>query len=553
MSYTLSAIPSFGTGAWTGSGTFSPSANDPNATVTVLNPGSFTYIWTEDNTLGCTDFDNVIISFSNLSYIDNVVQSTCGNPDGEIELVASNGVAPLQYSIDNGNTFQSGGLFTGLLSGTYDVVIIDDLGCQVTGQIIVTDQGGPVINSIIGVDVNCFGGCDGDIVINATGATLFSIDNGLTFQALNTFNSICAGTYDVVVEDNNGCQDIDQVVINEPTLLTTNFLTVDPLCFGDCTGEIDFSPSGGTSSYQYSIDNGVSWSVTSLFTGLCAGNYDLIVQDDNGCQTTPQAITILEPPLLSMILGVTNETCFGACDGMINSIPSGGTGPGTYTYNWTPSLGASPLIANLCTGSYSLTVADANGCTVIADTVIAGPQAVTIDNIITTNELCGGDCMGSISINATGANQFSLDGVNYQPSNTYSNLCAGSYTIYVQDASGCLSTDTTSITGPSPLAIQAFNDTIICVGGTAQLSALCSGGAGGYVYNWDNGSQAQNIAVSPINDQIYCVTGVDQNGCSSNQLCLTVSVNPDLSILAFSDQLICLGDSTRYFFFSFWW
>ena len=67
-------------------------------------------------------------------------------------------------------------------------------------------------------------------------------------------------------------------------------------------------------------------------------------------------------------------------------------------------------------------------------------------------------------------------------------------------------------------------------------------GVGGFVYNWDNGSQAQNISVSPINDQIYCVTVTDQNGCSG-QTCITVSVNPDLSVLAFSDQTICYGDS----------
>jgi len=424
------------------------------------------------------------------------------------------------------------------------VLIVDALGCQVSGQINVTDQGGPVINSTVSVDVNCFGNCDGSIVINATGATLFSVDNGLSFNASNTFNNLCAGTYDIVVEDNNGCQAIDQETVSDPVVLSTNFLTIDPLCFGDCNGEIDFSASGGNGSYQYSIDNGVTWLANSLFTGLCAGNYDLIVQDGNGCQTTPTPVSILEPPVLSMILGVTNETCFGACDGMINSIPSGGSGPGTYSYNWSPSLGSSPLISNLCTGNYSLTVTDANGCTVVEDTLIAGPQAVTIDNIITTNELCGGDCTGSISINATGATQYSLDGVNFQATNAFSNLCAGSYTIYVQDASGCLSSDTTSITGPSPINIQAFSDTVICVGGTAQLSALCSGGAGGYVYDWDNGSQAQNIAVSPVSDQIFCVSGTDQNGCASSQLCLTVTVNPDLSILALSDQTISVGDST---------
>ena len=123
--------------------------------------------------------------------------------------------------------------------------------------------------------------------------------------------------------------------------------------------------------------------------------------------------------------------------------------------------------------------------------------------------MCGGDCTGSITVNATGANQYSLDGVSFQASNSFSNLCAGNYTIYIQDLTGCSSTDTISILGPSPVLIQAFSDTIICVGGTAQLTAQCSGGSPGYSYTWDNGSPTQSISVSPTSDQIYCVSGVD--------------------------------------------
>ena len=542
FTYSLNASPSFATGSWSGPGTFAPSSNDPNASVTVSGSGVYTFTWTEDNSGGCIDSDDVTVSFSNLAYTDNVVSSTCGNADGEITLNASGGVAPYQYSIDNGNSFQNSGLFLALFSGVYNVVIQDNLGCQISGQVVITDLGGPVINSIVSLDETCFGICDGNIVINATGATLFSIDNGLTFLPSNTFNSLCAGSYSIVVQDNNGCQQIDSVVINQPTALTTSFLSVDPLCFGDCTGEIDFSPSGGTPPYEYSIDNGLTFVSTNLFTGLCAGNFDLIVQDFNGCQTPSQPISINQPTLLTMVLGVTNETCYGACDGMINSIPSGGTGPGTYSYSWTPNLGTSPLITTLCSGPYSLTVTDANGCVVISDTIITGPQSVTIDNLITTDETCGGDCDGTITVNATGANQYSIDGVSYQTSNIFSNLCAGAYVIYVQDGSGCISTDSTTVTGPPPVVVQAFSDTVICVGGAAQLGALASGGVGGFLYNWDNGSQVQNISVSPSANQIYCVTASDQNGCSG-QVCVTVSVNPDLTVLAFSDQTICYGDS----------
>ena len=73
----------------------------------------------------------LLVQFSNLSYVDAVVQSTCGSADGEITLTASDGVIAYQYSIDNGASFQASGNFTGLLAGNYNVVVQDNIGCQV--------------------------------------------------------------------------------------------------------------------------------------------------------------------------------------------------------------------------------------------------------------------------------------------------------------------------------------------------------------------------------------------------------------------------------------
>ena len=123
-------------------------ANSPTSNATVTSAGSYTMTWTEDNGGGCADSDDVIVQFSNLSYVDAVVQSTCGSADGEITLTASDGVIAYQYSIDNGANFQASGNFTGLLAGNYNVVVQDNIGCQVTGVVSVTDQGGPVINSV---------------------------------------------------------------------------------------------------------------------------------------------------------------------------------------------------------------------------------------------------------------------------------------------------------------------------------------------------------------------------------------------------------------------
>jgi len=521
INYSINGIVADGTTGCTVSATFTA---DPTCT---LSTNTFT-----EPTCPCI-----------MTYVDNIVQSTCGIANGEITLTASNGTAPYQYSIDGGVTFQSSGTFTGLFAGVYNIVINDAAGCQVTGTVTVTDQGGPSISSTVTTDETCFGACDGTIVINSTGGAQFSIDNGATFQSSNSFAGLCAGTYDIVVEDNFGCQTTDQVTISPLSVITATIISVDILCNGNCTGEIMVSAQGGTPPYQYSIDNGITFQSISNITGLCSGVYDVIVQDANGCQTMGQNVQITEPSLLTMTLGVTDETCFGACDGMINSIPTGGTGAGTYTYNWTPAIGNVPLASNLCSGPYSLTVIDANGCSITADTVINGPQAVNINSIVEVDELCGGDCMGSITINATGATQYSLDGITFQVSNVFTNLCAGNYVVYVSDINGCIATTSAVISGPAVVNIQAFSDTIICIGGSAQLDAICTGGVGGFTYAWDNGDLTQSITVSPTLDQIYCVIGTDVNGCSSGQVCLTVTVNPTLNVSALSDQTICMGDN----------
>ncbi|CAG5085921.1 PKD domain-containing protein [Parvicella tangerina] len=547
LTYTLAATPSIGTGTWTGpAGAVFSNANSATSDVTVPAAGSYTFTWTEDNGGGCTDSDDVTVQFSNLQYAEVVNDPTCGNADGDITLNASNGITAYTYSIDNGANTQGTGSFAGLASGTYDILVEDAIGCQATGTITLTDLGGPTIDNINSNDISCNAACDGDISISATGATQFSIDNGANFVANNTFNSLCAGTYDIVVEDALGCSVSGSVTLTEPTALTHSTTQVDLLCANDCNGEIDITEDGGTGPYQYSIDNGATNQGTGLFQNLCVGTYDILVTDASGCTSTSQ-VTLTEPAPLSVTIGITDATCYGQCDGMMNSIPTGGTGPGTYNYSWTPAVGGNvPLVTNLCAGAYDLSITDGNGCVLDTNGIVVGaPQAVTIDNVATVDETCGGDCDGSLTINSTGATEWSLDGITYGANNTFNNLCAGTYTVYAQDVNGCSANDQVTIQGPPPVEVVANGSTTICIGQSTTLTSLASGGVGGYTYAWDNGGNTQDINVTPAGSQAYCVVATDANGCNSPASCVNVNLNPPLSVVALSDQSICEGDDAQ--------
>jgi len=545
LTYNLAATASYGNITWTGpAGAVFANANAANTTVTVPAAGTYTFTYTEDNGGGCVASDDVVIVFSDLQYTEVHNDPTCGNADGDITLNASNGIAPYDYSIDNGATTSTSGAFANLSASSYDIVITDDIGCSTTGNIVLTNQGGPTINGVTTVDITCNAACDGSLSINATGANQFSIDNGVTFGALNNFTNLCPGNYDIVVEDAIGCQVTSTASITEPAALTHTEVTSDLLCANECIGSITITPSGGTMPYTYSIDNGVTTSAIGDFQNLCAGNYTILVTDANLCTSTSNVV-ITEPNPLQVTIGITDATCFGLCDGTMNSIPSGGSGAGTYNYAWTPAVGGNtPLITNLCAGSYNLSVTDANGCTLDTNGIVVGaPMAVVIDNVVTVDETCGGDCDGQVTISAPGATEFSIDGVNYVPNNVFTNLCAGQYNVYAQDNAGCGAQDVALITGPPPVTATVNPDTTICIGGTAQLSSTPGGGVGGYIFNWDNGlGNTQNANVSPTTQTTYCLTVEDANGCSSPLVCTNVFMNQALSVIALSDQSICEGD-----------
>ena len=544
LSMALNATPSFGTGAWTGpAGVTFTNAASATSTVTVPSAGTYTLTWTETTAAGCSTSDDVDVTLSLLSMTDVVTPSSCGASDGEMVITGAGGVTPYQYSNDNGGTFQASGTFSNLSAGNYQVVVQDALGCTVSGTVTVTDVGGITINSITPTSETCIGNCDGSLSIDATGATQFSIDSGLTYVAGNVFSNLCAGDYNVFVQDAAGCVASGVGAIAAPDSLLMTLDTTNLLCFGECVGQIVVTPSGGSGGYSYSIDGGATTQPLATFSNLCAQTYNVVLEDVNGCQAT-ESITLTEPPAMSWTVGVTDATCNGMCDGIINVIPAGGSG--TYSYTWTPAAinVNQPLLLNLCEGAYGLTVTDGNGCTYdTAANNVGAPIAVSIDNIDVTDVLCAGDCNGTVTATTTGATEYSLDGVNYQPGATFIDLCAGTYTLYARDPNGCEETIDFVIQGPAFIDIQAYSDTTICIGGTASLSALATGGAGNYTYSWDSGETTQDISVSPATDQSYCVTATDDNGCVSPQACVLVSLNQALNLQAFVDATICDGDS----------
>lgn len=488
-----------------------------------------------DDGQGCPSTQQVTLNSSGGATIDNVAvtDATCGQPDGQIDITASGGTAPLQYSVDNGANFQASGTFTGLAAGNYDLVVEDAAGCQTTQSASVANSGAPTITSITATDATCKGYCDGTITVVATGATDYSIDNGVTFQSIGNFTGVCAGLYDVVVDDGAGCQSFGQIDVQEPTALVGNSQSTDATCSGSCDGTITVGANGGSPAYQFSINAGTSFQASGNFVNVCDGNYVVIVEDANGCQDT-LAETINVPNPITFNFNATDVTCFNQCDGTASVNVAGGTTP--YAYSWTGLTSTSSQLNAVCAGTYTLTITDDAGCSVDTTFTVTQPPLVVVDNVTISDEGCEGDCDGSISIQSAAAIDFSIDdGDTFVQTNIFENLCAGDYAIVVQDVNGCQGTASATVIPGLPV-IAAFEAMPDLVGEFDSEIQFDNNSTGAISYTWFFGDNHTSYQENPAYDfdnqpgtYLVCLVADNGEGCVDTT-CNYVDVTPLFTI-----------------------
>lgn len=535
--------------SWFLTGADVDTASGPNATATYSTAGSYTAYLLVNGTCRGRYIDSIQITITDGPTITSTTTSpSCSGNDGQITVNATNGSTPYQYSIDGGNTYQSSNTFNNLTGGNYNLIVMDASGCQSSESVTISNGTGTLTVTTTDNNPSC-GNIDGSIVINVSGGSSpynFSIDNGQNFtngSAPYTFSSLGVGTFNIVVQDNNGCQGFSTVNLantNAPTL-TSN--TVDVSCNGSNDGQLFNNATGGTYPYQYSIDGGNNYQASGTFGALSGGSYTVIVQDANGCQTTGTA-TINESSPITHTVSVTNTTC-GNSNGNLAIIPNGGTSPYQYSINGGATFQANGFFNTLQGGNYNVVVVDANGCSsTITSETIQGSGTFSVA-ATSTGETCM-DANGSITVTETGGlapYQYSINGgLNFQTTSLFTGLSANNYNIVLQDANGCTTTTTTTITNQGGFTLSVTPDQTICIGNSATITA---GGAGsGSSYSWDNGlGNGTMHIVTPSQTTTYTIIANDTQGCSrTGTTTITVNTQPNVTVSP-NNPTICNGDS----------
>lgn len=468
----------------------------------------------------------------------------CNNDNsGTATSSVSGGTTPYSYIWSDPNSSSTPAI-TGLAAGNYSLTVYDNFQCSAIDNITLTEPAALQVTATH-QDVACFGGNTGRVFTNVQGGvTPYGYTwNTSPAQSTATANNVPAGTYTVIVRDNNNCTVDVTETVNEPTQLTAAISnTVDNICYDGAIGEATVTVGGGSLPYVY------NWATSPVqnaptATGLRAGTYIVTVTDDSLCTAVTTA-TINQPTQIQIAPTVVNALCYDSTQGSITLVASQGT-PG-YTYTWSPAVSNSDIAQNLLAGTYNVTVYDANQCFEARTYIVNQPPQLSIGTTH-VDASCYTYSDGRIVITAGGGTPIYTYSVWENGSQlatntngTFNGLPLGSYIAQYADANGCIINTLVSIQQPTELLVQSISaDSVNCYGySDGSISVAGTGSVPPYTYTINNAISNNNGQFTGLTQGTYNVVITDAQNCSVTTTAIVnepylqvLSANPDSLLL----------------------
>jgi len=468
-------------------------------TISTNQVGTYTVTVTDDS--GCTGTNQVAVSLApGLSPIITGDPNFCNNTSTDINAGVFN-----SYIWSDGSTNQ---ILNVTASGTYTVTVSDVVGCTGIDEMIITEYPIPV-PQISGSTSFCTGSSttlDAGIWIN------YSWSVGSTASSINV---MAPGVYTVTITDGNGCTGITSVDIIESTSLNPTIV-----------GNLSYCPDGSTT-----LDAGFGFetyvwsdgSINQTIDVITSGDFTVTVSDVTGCSGT-SVVSVAEsiPPNANIV----GQNSF--CAGTNTTLDAEG---GFLNYMWSDGSSNQTLTVNQ-TGTYAVTVTDANGCT--DETFLDVEELQTLEPMLSgINSFCEGS---ETTISAISG--FSTYFWSDNSTDEFLLINSpGTYTVTVTDANNCTGSESFIMTQNDNPIINITGDTQFCPGS----SNICLAPPGYVNYLWSDGSIAENLQVN--NAGTYTVTVTDSNGCTGTDETTVNELSPPTTIITGIPNF-CSGEST---------
>ncbi len=488
------------------------------SSISDLGPGNY-YVVIEDtnsNTVTSATYSLTEPTVLDLSLSSDYVLCGTGN-DWTVTTTVTGGTAPYVYLWNTGvNTAN----LSDVTSGTYEVTVLDANGCRIEKSITLTAPPILELSKEETVNLTGFETNNGSILVEVIGGT-----PGYSYQwidgsgveiatGVTSLSNLAAGTYTFNVTDTKGCSLTKEFVLTQPELLEVSLTrTAIISCNGANDGSLQATVTGGVSGYTYQWFTEGSTTVigtTSTISDLGPGNYYVVVEDTNSNIVTSVTYALTEPTVLALSLSSYYVLCGTGNDWTVTTTVTGGTAP--YVYLWNTGANTANL-SDVTSGTYEVTVLDANGCQTEQSITLTAPDALIIENEVLTNPTCFEGNDGSISVNVIGGTPpYQYEWTNGDTSELSQELTAGNYEVIITDNKGCQISKAFVITNPDQIALDLDEDVTLCQGQSYIIDGRIENGVS-YTWTSSNGFTSTDAVVEVTDEGIYKVLATDNKGC----------------------------------------